>query len=101
MKVIPILQIMSILYFIFAVRMRMWNISLNSFVVITSIFLIAVSYETKLFECVWADYHLTIVILMMTFIMARVTWQSAFKKKHRRVGGRRSNDGYKLNFKGH
>jgi len=92
MKVLPILQIMSILYFIFAVRMRMWNISINSFVVITSVFVIAVSYETKMFNCIWVNYHLTIIVLMLTFIMARVTYQSAFTKKHRRVGGRRVED---------
>ncbi|MDO9304642.1 MAG: hypothetical protein Q7T77_04895 [Sulfuricurvum sp.] len=93
MKVIPILQIISILYFLFALRMRMWRISINSFVVITSVFVIAVSYESGIFKCVWANYHLSIVALMLTFIMARVTYQSAFTKKHRRVGGRRADDG--------
>lgn len=93
MKVIPILQIISILYFVFAVRMQMWRVSINSFIVISTVFVLAVSYETKLFQCVWANYHLSIVALMLTFIMARVTWQSAFSKKHRRVGGRRADDG--------
>jgi hypothetical protein len=94
MKIISILQIISILYFIFAVRMQMWKISINSFVVITSVFVIAVSYESGMFQCIWVNYHLTIIALMLTFIMARVTYQSAFSKKHRRVGGRRSNDAY-------
>lgn len=94
MKIIPILQIISILYFMFAVRMQMWKISINSFVVITSVFIISVSYETGMFQCVWVDYHLSIIAIMLTFIMARVTWQSAFSKKHRRVGGRRADDGY-------
>ena len=92
MKIIPILQIVSILYFLFAVRMKMWSVSLNSFVVIATVFFIAVSHEIEWLQCVWVDYHLPIIAMMLTFIMSRVTWQSIKAKRHRRVGGRRLDD---------
>ena len=92
MKVLPILQIISILYFIFALRMRMWKVSLNSFVVIATVFIIATTHEFKMFQGIWVNYHLPIIVIMMTFIMARVTWQSVNSKLHRKCGGRRLDD---------
>jgi len=92
MKIIPILQIMSILYFIFAVRMQMWKISLNSFIVISTVFILAVSSVSRLFNSIWLNYHLTVIVIMLTFIMVRTTWQSIHDKNHRRVGGRRNED---------
>ena len=92
MKVVPILQIMSILYFIFAVRMQMWRVSLNSFIVIATVFTIAISHEVVWLQYVWVDFHLPVIATMLTFIMMRVTWQSILTKRHKRLGGRRLTD---------
>ena len=90
MNIIIILQIISILYFIFALRMKMWKISLNSFIVISTVFILSISSQISLFSNIWVNYHLTIIIAMLTFIIARTTWQSIQDKNHRHAGGRRN-----------
>lgn len=80
MNIITIIEIISILYFIAAVRMRVWRTSLNSFVVITASFVLLVSYECPYVRSHWMTYHLSIVAIVMTFIMVRVTYQSVNEK---------------------
>jgi len=79
MNTIGLLQIMAVLYFVFAVRMQVWQTSLNTFVVIAAIFFIVITREIAPLRTIWADYHFTIIALLMTFLMARVVWQKSHK----------------------
>lgn len=80
MSSIGIIQIMAILYFMYAVKLKIWNTSLNTFIVISTFFILTVSRELEICREVWVDYHLTIIAISMTFIMGRVVFQSANKK---------------------
>ena len=80
MSSIQIVQIMAILYFIYALRLKVWQTSLNTFVVILAFFLITVSREFEICKEIWIDYHLTIVAATKTFLMGRVVFQSVNKK---------------------
>ncbi len=71
---------MSILYFIYAIRIGMWNISLNSFVVIGMVFFISVSSLCPPLQAIWIDYHMAVIGVVMTFIMARVVYQKTYLK---------------------
>lgn len=81
MITIKLLEIMSVLYFIASLRMRVWNTSLNSFVVICVFFVITTSYEFDALKKIWGSCHITILAVMLTFIMARVTYQSISSKR--------------------
>lgn len=92
MSIMSALQIMAILYFITAVRMRVWRTSLNTFVVISTIFELCISYEIPIIQRAWQQYHLYVIAGMMTFLMARVTYQSICTHRRRIMGGRRAED---------
>lgn len=72
---------MSILYFISAIKMKIWQTSLNSFVVVSVFFIITISHEFEVIRHIWISYHVTIFAIMLTFIMGRVTYQSICTKK--------------------
>jgi len=80
MASIEIVQIMGVLYFIAALRMKVWKTSLNTFIVISGFFLITISREIEFLRDIWATYHLSIVGLIMTALMLRVVYQSINKK---------------------
>ena len=80
MTSIQIIQIMAILYFLFALRLKTWKTSLNTFIVISGFFIIVVSREIEWCLSIWIDYHMTIIGIIMTIIMARATYQSVYKK---------------------
>ena len=80
MSSIQIIQIMAILYFLYALRMKVWQTSLNTFVVLAAFFIVTVSREFEICRDIWIDYHLTIVAVAMTFLMGRVVYQSVRKK---------------------
>jgi prepilin signal peptidase PulO-like enzyme (type II secretory pathway) len=92
MTTMQVIQIMAVLYFLFALRFTIWRTSLNSFIVIAGFFIITVSYEFELFKRFWLDYHLVIVAIIMTMVMVRVVYQSIRRERMKRVGGRRAND---------
>lgn len=73
---IYLIQIMSVLFFIFALRMRIWKTSLNTFIVFTVIFFISMSHEIEFLRAFWINYHLTVIATMMFVLMARVVYQS-------------------------
>lgn len=77
---IEIIQIMAIVYFIYALRLQIWKTSLNTFVVMATFFILTISREVEMLRDVWVDYHLTIIAMAMTFLMGRVVYQSAKKK---------------------
>lgn len=77
---IHIIQIMAIIYFIYALRLKVWQTSINTFVVITTFFVVTISREVVVLKDIWIDYHLTIIAIAMTFLMGRVVYQSAKKK---------------------
>lgn len=77
---IQIIQIMAILYFIAAVKMKVWKVSLNTFVVLTAVFVVTISREFDFAQHIWIDYHLGIIGFTMTFLMVRVVYQSINKK---------------------
>lgn len=80
MSSIQVIQIMAILYFIYAVRLRVWKTSLNTFIVLSAFFLITVSREIPICVEFWINYHLTVIAMTMTFLMGRVVFQSSHKK---------------------
>lgn len=77
---IEIIQIMAIMYFMYALRLKVWKTSLNTFVVIATFFVVTISREVPMLRDIWVDYHLTIIAMAMTFLMGRVVYQSAHKK---------------------
>lgn len=77
---IEIIQIMAIVYFIYALRLQIWKTSLNTFVIMATFFILTISREVEMLKNIWVDYHLTIVAIAMTFLMGRVVYQSAHKK---------------------
>lgn len=80
MNSIIIVQVMAILYFMFAVRYKVWQTSLNTFVVFTGFFVITATHEIVQAKEHWINYHLTLVGFIMTFLMARVVYQRITKK---------------------
>lgn len=77
---IQTIQIMAIIYFIYAIRLKVWRTSLNTFVVLTAFFILTISREVEMLRDIWIDYHLIIIAIVMTFLMGRVVYQSAHKK---------------------
>ena len=77
---IQIVQIMAILYFLYALRMKVWETSVNTFIVFVTFFIITISREVDACQEIWTDWHLSIVAITMTVLMARVVWQSVSKK---------------------
>jgi len=75
MESVNYVQIMSVLFFMYAIRMQVWKTSLNTFVIIGVIFFISMSREIDVLKDVWADYHLSIVSALLMFLMARIVFQ--------------------------
>lgn len=80
MITIQTVQIFIILSFIYSVRLKVWNTSLNTFIVIATMFLLTISREIPYLKKIWIDYHVTVVGVMLFIIMARVVFQSVRKK---------------------
>jgi predicted membrane protein len=78
---VAIIQIIGVLYFIVAIRFKVWQTSLNTFLVFATVFIIVVSREIDILCYIWADYHLSIVAILLTFMMARVVIQGAKRKQ--------------------
>ena len=71
---ITLIQIMAITFFLAAIRMKFWKTSVNTFVVLGAIFIIAVASLMEIPAC-WINAHLSVLALTMTFLMARVVYQ--------------------------
>ena len=77
---ITIVQFMAVAYFIAAVRMKFWRTSMNTFVVLSAAFLIAILSNFEYYRLYWVDLHLSIVAFTLTFMMARVVYQRYVSK---------------------
>ena len=77
---ITIVQFMAVAYFIAAVRMKFWRTSMNTFVVLSAVFLIAILSNFEYYRLYWVDLHLSIVAFTLTFMMARVVYQRYVSK---------------------
>jgi hypothetical protein len=78
---IEAVQIMAVLYLLFAIRMRVWRVSINTFIVILAFSIITLSREFEVLRNVWVNYHLSIIAIIMTVLITRVVYQIATKKK--------------------
>ena len=78
---IMVIQLMGVLYFLMAIRFKVWKTSLNTFLVFATVFTIVTTREIEFLRTIWADYHLTLIIALLTFMMVRVVIQGAHKKK--------------------
>ena len=77
---VQIVQTMIILSFIYALRMKIWNTSLNTFIVISILFILTVSNEIPMLQKIWITYHTSLIGIMIFIIMGRVVFQSVKKK---------------------
>ena len=77
---ITIVQFMAVAYFIAAVRMRFWQTSMNTFVVLSAVFLISFLANFEICRYYWIDIHLGIVAFTLSFMMARVIYQRYVSK---------------------
>ena len=77
---ITIVQFMAVAYFIAAVRMKFWRTSMNTFVVLSAVFLIAILSNFKYYRLYWVDLHLSIVAFTLSFMMVRVIYQRYISK---------------------
>lgn len=80
MNIVFAMQVFIILSFLFAVRMRVWKTSLNSFVFIAALFLLTISKELQYFRDIWMCYHIAVMGLVLVFVMGRLSYQSFYKK---------------------
>ena len=78
---IMIIQLIGVLYFLMAVRLKVWKTSLNTFLVFATAFTIVATREIEFLRTIWVDYHLTLIAALLTFMMVRVVIQGAYKKK--------------------
>jgi hypothetical protein len=76
MDSLDIVQVMSILFWIFATRMRIWKTDLNTYALFTVLFLITVSAQFDLLQCIWIDYHLYLTMILMIFLFIRVVYKN-------------------------
>ena len=72
---VTIVQFMAVAYFIAAVRLKFWRTSVNTFIVLSAVFLVALLANFEFCLQYWIDIHLSIVAFTLTFIMGRVTYQ--------------------------
>lgn len=79
MSDIQIFQIVSTMCFVFAVRMKVWDTSLNSFVVFCSAFLIMLGYSNKEFSFIF-DNRLYLFSVVLLFMIGRVVFKSIKNK---------------------
>lgn len=80
MSIVYAVQVLVILSFIFALRMKIWRTSLNSFVFINGLFILTITREIDFFVEIWTKWHVSIVGLTLLFVMSRVAYQSFYKK---------------------
>ena len=78
---IMVIQLMGVLYFLMAIRFKVWKTSLNTFLVFATAFTIVATREIEFLRTIWVDYHLTLIATLLTFMMVRVVIQGAHKKK--------------------
>ena len=78
---IMVIQLMGVLYFLMAIRFKVWKTSLNTFLVFAAVFTIVATREIEFLRTIWVDYHLTLIATLLTFMMVRVVIQGAHKKK--------------------
>ena len=78
---IMIIQLIGVLYFLMAIRFKVWKTSLNTFLVFATAFTIVATREIEFLRTIWVDYHLTLIVTLLTFMMVRVVIQGAHKKK--------------------
>ena len=76
-----IIQLIGVLYFLMAIRFKVWKTSLNTFLVFAAVFIIVTTREIEFLRTIWVDYHLTLIAALLTFMMVRVVIQGAHKKK--------------------
>lgn len=80
MITVQVVQIMIILSFLYSIKMKIWHTSLNTFIVVSTMFVLTVSREVPFLRSIWADYHVTVIGLMLATIMSRVVYQSVKHK---------------------
>ena len=76
---IAVVQIMAILYLMFAIRFKIWRVSLNTFLVLVTFAVIVISREVEFLHNIWIQYHLTIIAGLMTVMVVRVWAQRLCK----------------------
>lgn len=86
---VQLFQIVSVLCFMFAVKMKVWRTSLNSFVVFCSAFIVMLGYSAPEFSFVF-EHRLYLFSAVLLFMMGRVVYQSIYNKTTK--FGRRSED---------
>ena len=82
MSIVAGVQIFIVLSFIFSLRMKVWETSVNSFIFIAGLFVLTVTREFAYFKEIWMNYHVLFIGVTLAFVMSRVTYQ-AFCKKYR------------------
>lgn len=84
MNTVFAVQIFIVLSFIFALRMRVWRTSLNSFIFICGLFTLTISREFDYLTNIWVDYHVLVIGFTLAFVMSRLSYQS-FSKKYKEM----------------
>ncbi len=82
MTAIIVLKMVSILYFIGAIRLRVWRVSVSTFVIIATAFIIAMLNTIEICREYWVNLHIGIIISVLTFLMIRVVWQK-YETQHK------------------
>lgn len=84
MNAVFAVQIFIVLSFIFALRMRVWRTSLNSFIFICGLFTLTISREFDYLTNIWVNYHVLVIGFTLAFVMSRLSYQS-FSKKYKEM----------------
>lgn len=77
-----ILQIMAVLYFIFGVVLKMWKVSLSTFVVITLAFVVVVSEQMESIYCIYEN-RTYLFAAVLTFLFTYTSYRSILGKYSR------------------
>lgn len=79
MSSIEFLMILSAMLFVFSTKMKMWETSLNSYVVILLAAIVSVSYQTPQLNIIFEN-RIWLFSLVLIFIFCRTAYQSIIKK---------------------
>lgn len=80
-----VLQMIGVLYFVFAVRMKIWQTSINTFIVFCTAFVVAISYQVEELKFVFEN-RVWLFNATLTFLFARVAYQQIYNKYYDRYG---------------
>lgn len=81
-----IIQAISVLYVIYAIRIKMWRLSLNTFTMFIFIFFIVITWEIPVFNSIWTQYPMEVMTLFMTIMLLRVFYQHIIALQYRHHG---------------